>query len=200
MEIFENLNEVINNFLANAGVWEPLLSSIFIVLEGTFAFLPLFVFVTINILTMGNIVGGIISWLCTVLGSFIAFSLFRYGISPLLKKFIKNPKSLEKFKKMINTMPFSRLVLIISIPVTPSFLVNLAAGLSSIPVKKYLYALLFGKAFIILFWGVVGTSLVDCLKNPIMLIKVVIMLVVCNLFSKFINKCFKIDKIFEENK
>ena len=200
MEIFENLNEIINNFLANAGVWEPLLSSIFIVLEGTFAFLPLFVFVTFNFLTMGNVIGSIVSWLCTVLGSFIAFSLFRYGISPLLNKFIKNTKSLEKFKKMINTMPFSRLVLIISIPVTPSFFVNLAAGLSNIPVKKYLYALLFGKVCIILFWGIVGTSLVDCLKNPIMLIKVVIMLVVCNLYSKFINKCFKIDKIFEENK
>ncbi len=95
MGIFENINEIINNFLANAGVWEPLLSSIFIVLEGTFAFLPLFVFVTINLLTMGNVVGSVVSCLCTVLGSFIAFSLFTYGISPLLKKFIKNPKSLD---------------------------------------------------------------------------------------------------------
>lgn len=200
MEILDSLNEIINDFLANAGVWEPLFSSIFIVLEGTFAFLPLFVFVTINVLTMGNILGSIISWICTIIGSFIAFSLFRYGISPILKKLIKNPKSLNKFKKMIRNMPFSRLVLIISIPLTPSFFVNLAAGLSDIPIRKYLYALLFGKACIILFWGVFGTSLVDCLNNPIMLIKVIAMLVICNLFSKVVNKCFKIDKIFEENK
>ena len=200
MEIFNNLNEIINNFLANAGIWEPLISSIFIILEGTFAFLPVFVFMTINILTLGNIVGSVVSWICTVLGSIIAFSLFRYGVSPLLKKFIKNPKSLNKLTKMISNMPLSRLVLIISIPLTPSFLVNLAAGLSDIHIRKYLYALMLGKSCIVLFWGNLGTSLVDCLNNPIMLIKVVLMLACCNLFSKFINKCFKIDEIFEENK
>lgn len=200
MEFLSNLNEIINNFLANAGMWEPLLSSVLIVLEGILAFLPLFVFVTVNLLTMGNFVGSIVSWICTILGSFIAFSLFRHGLSPLLKKFVKNPKKLNKLKKMITNMPFSRLVLIISIPATPSFFVNLAAGLSDIPKKKYLYALLLGKLCIIIFWGALGTSLVECLNNPIVLLKVVIMLVVCNLFSKLINKCFKLDDVFEENK
>ena len=101
---------------------------------------------------------------------------------------------------LINKMSFSKLVLIISIPLTPSFFVNLAAGLSKIPKKKYLYALMLGKICIILFWGVLGTSLIDCLTNPIMFIKVVGMIVVCNLIGKVINKKFDLDKIFDTSK
>ena len=53
LEFFNGLNENLNTFLLNAGMWAPLLSSCLIVLEGTLAFLPMFVFVTINFLTMG---------------------------------------------------------------------------------------------------------------------------------------------------
>lgn len=200
LDFFNGLNENLNTFLLNAGMWAPFLSSCLIVLEGTFAFLPLFVFVTINFLTMGNILGSIVSYICTILGSFIAFFLCRVGLSPLFKKFIKNGKHLNNFMNMVSNMPFSRLVLIISIPLTPSFFVNLAAGLSTISKLKYLYALLLGKVCIISFWGVLGTSLVDCLQNPIVLIKVVLMIIICNIFSKAINKHFDLDNIFQENK
>lgn len=198
MEVFNGLNESLNNILLNAGIWAPIISSILIILEGTFAFLPLFVFITINVLTMGSIWGNFISWCCTIFGSFLAFFLCRIGLSPLFQKFIKNTSHLNKFMRLIDNMKFSRLVLIISIPLTPSFFVNLAAGLSKIPKKKYLYALFLGKTCIVLFWGVIGTSLVECLTNPIVLIKVVIMIGVCNLIGKLINKKFNIDEIFDK--
>lgn len=199
LEFFQELDESLNTFLMNAGAWAPFLSSCLIMLEGTFAFLPMFVFVTINLLTMGNIVGSIVSFLCTLAGNFAAFYLCRIGLAPLFRKFLGNAKYLNKFMKMIAKMPFSRLVLIISIPLTPSFFVNLSAGLSKIPIKKYFYALFFGKICIILFWGILGTSLVDCLQNPIMLIKVILMVLICNIFSKFFNKHFDLDNIFEGN-
>lgn len=198
LDFFNNLNEQLNTFLLNAGAWAPFMSSIFVVLEGTLAFLPLFVFITINIISTGPIVGSLLSWICTIAGSFLAFFLCRVGLSPLFQRFLNNTKHLNKFMHMIDHMSFSKLVLIISIPLTPSFFVNLAAGLSKIPKKKYLYALLLGKTCIVLFWGVLGTSLVDCLTNPIKLIKVVIMIVGCNLIGKFINKKFNIDEIFDK--
>ena len=197
LETFNELNESLNTFLLNAGIWAPLLSSLLIVLEAIFAFLPLCVFVTINLLTMGNIFGCIVSYCCTIVGCFLTFLLCRVGLNPLFQKFIKNKSGLTKFMNMIDKMSFSKLVLIISIPLTPSFFVNLAAGLSKIPKKKYFYALLFGKTIIILFWGFLGTSLVDCLTNPLMLIKVILMILVCNLVSKFINKKFDLDNVFE---
>lgn len=200
MEIFNDLANNLNDFLLNAGIWAPVLSSLLIVLEGTFAFLPMFVFVTINLLTLGSIFGSITSYICTVAGSFLMFFLCRIGLSPLFQKFINNKSGLNKFMGLIDNMSFSKLVLIISIPLTPSFLVNLAAGISKIPKKKYLYALLLGKTCIILFWGFLGTSLVDCLTNPLMVIKVFLMILICNLIGKLINKKFNLDEIFDDKK
>ena len=200
IEIFNNLNNSLNTFLLNAGVLAPILSSVLIVLEGMFAFLPVFVFITVNLLTMGNILGSIVSYICTIIGNFLTFFLCRIGLNPLFQKYIGNKRKLIKMMNLINKMSFSKLVLIISIPLTPSFFVNLAAGLSKIPKKKYLYALMLGKICIILFWGVLGTSLIDCLTNPIMFIKVVGMILVCNLIGKVINKKFDLDKIFDTSK
>lgn len=200
IEVFNGLANNLNEFLMNAGMWAPLLSSLLIVLEGTFAFLPLFVFVTINLLTMGNIIGSLVSYACTIAGCFLMFFLCRIGLSPLFQKFINSKSKVSKFMSLIDNMSFSKLVLIISIPLTPSFLVNLAAGISKIPKKKYLYALLLGKTCIILFWGVLGTSLVDCLNNPLMFIKVILMILICNLIGKLINKKFNLDEIFDTKK
>ncbi len=197
MELFNSLSETLNIFLLNAGMWAPFFSCILILLEGTFAFLPLFVFVTINILTMGTILGSMISFVCLIAGNFLAFFLCRIGLSPLFQRFIKNKSKINKFMKSIDNMSFSKLILIISIPITPSFFVNLAAGLSKIPKKKYFYALLLGKPCVLIFWGILGTSLVECLTNPLVLIKVVAMIVICNLIANLINKKFDLDNIFD---
>ena len=151
LEIFSELDNNLNNFLLHAGMWAPLFSSLLIILEAIFAFLPLCIFVTVNLLTLGNILGSIVSYCCTIAGCFLVFFLCRIGLNPLFQKFIKNKSNLTKFMNMIDHMSFSKLVLIISIPIAPSFFINLAAGLSKIPKKKYFYALLFGKTIIILF-------------------------------------------------
>lgn len=153
MEVLNAVNESLNTMLLNAGMMAPLISSILIVSEAIFAFLPLFVFITINVLTLGTLAGSFISWCCTIFGSFLAFFLCRKDLSPIFQKFIKNKSHLNKFMKYIDKLKFSKLVLIISIPLTPSFFVNLAAGLSNIPLKKYLYALILGKTCIVIFWG-----------------------------------------------
>ena len=49
----------------------------------------------------------------------------------------------------MTNIDFNTLVVIIAIPFTPAFLVNIAAGLSNIPIKKYIFALLIGKPFMI---------------------------------------------------
>ena len=195
MEILHNLNEAINIFLQNAGLAAPFLSCLLIMLEGTFAFLPLFIFVTVNMLTMGNILGILVSFCCTIIGNFLAFFLCRIGLNPLFQKFIKDKSKINKFMDLIDNISFSKLILIISIPLTPSFLVNLSAGLSKIPKKKYLYALLLGKPCVLLFWGFIGTSLIECLTNPVMFIKVVLMIIICNLIGNFVNKKFNLDNL-----
>ena len=70
--------------------------------------------------------------------------------------------------------------------------------MSHISKKKYLYALLVGKVFVILFSGFLGVNIMECLTNPLALIKVVIMLVVAYILASIVNKKFDLDERFED--
>ena len=95
-------------------------------------------------------------------------SKLRYKLDNYIKK--DDKQKLNKLVKRINKINFNSLCLIIAIPFTPAFLVNIAAGLTNMNFKKYLYALLIGKIFLIIFWGFIGTSLINSFKNPINLL------------------------------
>ncbi|HIS18872.1 MAG TPA: TVP38/TMEM64 family protein [Candidatus Coprovivens excrementavium] len=199
MEFFEvvnNLSIELNNFLMNAGMWAPLISSLLIIAEGVLAFLPLVVFVTINVLSLGPVLGGIISWIFTTLGSLLAFLLFRKGFSSFFNKKIENNRKLEKFMNSIDELKFRQLVLIIAIPFAPSFFINLGAGLSNIALKKYFYALLLGKVFVIIFLGYIGSNIIDCFTNPIILIKVIVLILLAYILAQVVNKKFDLDGRF----
>lgn len=194
IEWLNQFDQLLNDFLLSLGVLAPIISSILIVLEGTLAFLPLFVFITINVLTLGTPLGLLSSWILTTLGSLICFLIFRNGISKLLVK--RKKKKSKSFTKALNKLKFSQIVLIISIPFIPSFFVNMGAGFSKIPTKKYLYALLIGKMMVVLFWGYVGTNLIDSLKNPISLIKIAILVLIAYIIATIVNKKFNLDGRF----
>lgn len=196
MSIFNELNDVINEFLMNLGILAPILSSILIVLEGLLAFLPLFVFITVNMLVMGPIFGGLISWICTTIGGFLTFYLCRKGFHDYFQRKIKNNKTIIKYNDIIDNLSFVKLVLFVAIPFMPSFFINLGAGLSNIPVKKYLYALLLGKMFIVIFWGYIGCNLIECLTNPIEFIKVVVLMIGAYIIAQVVNKKFGLDERF----
>ncbi len=191
----KNFSVILNDFLMGLGIWAPILSSILIVLEGIFAFLPLVVFVTINIITLGAFFGGILSWILTTIGSFLAFYLCRIGLSNFFQRKISKGK-ISKFMTKIDNLKFKQLVLIIAIPFAPSFFINVGAGVSKISIKKYLYALLIGKVFVILFLGYIGSNVIECLKNPLVLIKVVMLVVIAYIIAQVVNKKFDLDERF----
>lgn len=196
MSYLNELNDIINEFLLSLGILAPILSSILIVLEGILAFLPLFVFITVNILILGPLFGGLISWICTTIGGFLTFYLCRKGFHDFFQKKTKNRKLISKYNKVIDNLSFVRLVLFVAIPFMPSFFINVGSGLSNIPVKKYLYALILGKIFIVVFWGYIGTNLISCLTNPIEFVKVVILMLIAYLVAKFVSKKFDLDSRF----
>lgn len=205
MEILNNLDGILNDFLNSAGVWAPILSCLLIFLEGILAFLPLFVFVTFNIMSLSTLLGDVLgtllgialSWVFTTLGSYVTFMLFRRFLNKPFRNKIAKKKKSKKFMKIVDNLKYSQLVLIISIPFSPSFFINLGAGLSNINAKKYLCALLIGKISQMLFLGYVGVSLVECLTNPMALIKVVLILAVGYVISVIVNKKFNLDERFE---
>lgn len=193
MEFITNLDNLINTFLTSIGIYGPLLGCFCILIESIVPILPLFVFITINFLVFGNIVGFFVSWIFTVLGCLMSFFLFRKKIKNWFDKKVKDSKKISKVMNVVNKVKLEQLTAIIAVPFTPAFMVNIAAGLSTMNVKKFLIALCIGKIFLVLFWGFVGTSLVQSLTHPIALTKVIVLVGVAFIISKIINKKFELD-------
>ena len=205
MEWITNFEDILMDFLNSLGIWAPFLSCILVFLEGILAFLPLFVFVTVNVLALsalvgpilGGILGIVLSWVFSVLGSYTMFLGTRRLFGRKFRKRMEDSTKANKFMNIIDGLTYSQLVLITSIPFSPSFFINLGAGLSKINEKKYFCALLIGKFAEMIFLGYVGVSLIECLTQPLALIKVAIIMIVGYMFSLGINKKFKLDERFE---
>ena len=138
-------------FIQNMGIYSPILACFFIMIESILPFLPLGFFITINFMTFGYLLGFIISWIFTIIGCMISFYIFRKGFNNKFTLLIKNRKLLENTMYKINNLKLSNIILIIAIPFTPAFMINVAAGLSNISTKKYLIALIIGKISLVFF-------------------------------------------------
>jgi uncharacterized membrane protein YdjX (TVP38/TMEM64 family) len=193
IDFFNNIDSFINSFLLDIGLIGPILGCFCILIESIVPILPLFVFITINFLVFGYFIGFILSFIFTVLGCLLSFMLFRKKVRVSFVKKISNNKKLKQIMDIIDKIKLESLSVIIAIPFTPAFLVNIAAGLSKIPTKKYLTSLIIGKIFLVLFWGFVGTSLVQSLTNKTALIKVIILLLFAYILSKIVSKKFNFD-------
>lgn len=191
------ITEIVNNIVAYIQLYGPWLGFIIIILESIFPFLPLFVFIALNVEAFGTILGFILSWSATIVGCLLSYFFFKYLVGNRLDKYLnKNKKKKEKLKKVINAIrkvKFSTLVLIMALPFSPAFAINIACGVTNVNFKKFFLSLLISKVSIIYFWGFIGTSLLDSLMDITILIKVIIMLVIAFVISKFVMKKYDIE-------
>ncbi len=195
MNILKEIDLMITTFLENIGILAPIIASILMVIESIIPILPLALFITINFYYLGPLHGFIYSWILTCLGCFISFMIFRNKVKFWFdNKYIKkNEGKLIKWMLVVNNLKFEQLVLLIAIPFTPAFLINIVAGVSSMSKKKFVVAILIGKIFLVYFWGFVGTSMIESFKNPTKLLQIIVLSLAAFIISKLINKKFGIE-------
>lgn len=189
------MNDVVNNikdFLLNGGILGPIICCTIIVLESVIPIVPLSVFITLNYIFFGETVGFVLSWFFTVLGCCLSYYIFSHKVKGWFEKKVTSKDSVQKLMNVFDRLSFSQLVIIIAIPFTPAFAVNIVAGLSKIKFKKYLAAIMIGKISLVLFWGYIGTGLIESFKNPLILLYIGIMLVVAYFLSIYVGKRFNI--------
>ena len=195
MNFVEYLDKIIELFFNTLGVFAPIFACLLIIVESMLPILPLALFITINFYYFGTFIGFFISWSLTCVGCYLSYKLcknkLRKHFEYMLDK--KEHKKLRKLMFRINTMSLEELVVLIAIPFTPAFLVNIAAGLVNMNKKKFITAILIGKIFLVYFWGFVGTSLLQSFKSPRVLIKIGIMVLVAFVISKLVNKKYNIE-------
>ena len=192
-ELFNNLYDFIIGLINSLGVYGPLLAGLLIIIESIIPPLPLFVFVTIVFLSYGPLWGFLISWICTCIGCMISYFLVKKVFRKMLIKRAREDGAVMKSMNYIEHLSLSKITIILAIPFTPAFAMNIAAGLANMDKKKFFIAVVVSKIFIIYFCGIVGTSLLDSLQNPKSLIVVVGMIALAYVLSVAIKKVFKIE-------
>ena len=190
--------ELIDSFVSSLIEWltlyGPIAGVILILLESILPMLPLSVFITLNIISYGQVLGFIISWIATIIGCMTSFFLFRKFFQKKVYKFInkKDSEKLKKIMKSISTISFSNLVVLIALPFSPAFLINIAGGISKIKTEKFFMALIIGKIVMVYFWGYIGKSLLESITDINTLIKIALLLVGAFAISKIVEKKLKV--------
>lgn len=190
--ILNTINDFINSMIAYLGVAGPIMGCILIILESILPILPLCVFITLNCMTFGYVAGYIISWIFTCLGCLLSFTIIEKGFKNWFDRKIRSMKAANKIMKVVEKCNVSELAMIVAVPFTPAFLVNIAAGLSKMDVKKFMVGICIGKLFMVYFWAFIGTNLIQSLTNPIIIVKVIFMLIIAYILSKIVTKKFNL--------
>ena len=186
MEYIQSIVDTCIELLASGGV----LAGFFLVfIECFIPALPLSVFVAFNVTTFGFLIGFLISWMATCLGSFCCYKIFYLLENKMSEKFL-NRRVIKKIKNTIDTFEkirFTELVLLLTLPFTPSCFINILSGLTKMKQEKFLSAILIGKCFSIIFWGVIGKSLLESLTDLYSILYIVITLVLAYIISKIVS-------------
>lgn len=190
MNIFSHFIEVVSNYISSGGY---IVGFLIIVLESFIPPLPLGFFVMLNCISFGLLKGYIISYTANVSGSILAYFIWK-KFKTFLYKRIPNKYKLKVDKLLLkfNKLSFSSLVLLITLPFTPAFLINICAGIS-LKFKRYVCALVIGKIFNILFWSIIGNSLYESIHDIKSILFILISLLISYIISKIVASKYEID-------
>lgn len=192
-EFVNNILQNLNTFVYSHNIFIGLFfGMLVIIIESIIPVLPLAVFIAFNTVIFGNVLGFIISWVATIIGCTISFFIFRKGFSDKLYKKINHKEKVKELMNKISDLEFTKFVLILAIPFTPAFSINIAAGLSKMSYKKFLLALLISKLATVYFWGFIGTTLLESITDVGVLVKLGIILLIAFILSRIVIKKFEI--------
>lgn len=191
----ETVDVVVTYIIDYLQLMGPFLGILLVLLESILPVLPLGVFITLNFASFGNLFGFFLSWSATCIGCYVSFLIFRSCFQKQFSKLLskKKSKQLKEMMKKIDNITFANLVVLVALPFTPAFLINIASGLSKISKKKFLISILIGKISIVFFWGFIGKSLLESITDIKTIFIVSIIMVIFYFLSKVVGKKLKIE-------
>ncbi|QHT59215.1 TVP38/TMEM64 family protein [Paenibacillus lycopersici] len=140
--------------------------------------LPLIVFVAANANIYGLFLGSLYSWIGVCTGSLLLFWLSRklggHFSGWLRRKFPRAGKLLA----FIERRGFTPIFLLACFPFSPSALINVISGLSGIPFRSFVLAILLGKAVMIFTVSVLSFNIGDLTEQPWRILLALVLLAV----------------------
>lgn len=128
--------------------------------------LPTIIIVGANAAIYGMWQGFLYSWIGLVAGSLLTFLLIRKAAgSALIRRWAEKPK-VQKAMVWARKNGFSFVFLLSMLPVGPFVVINMAAGLTRMPVRTFAAAVALGKAVMVFCVSYIGTHLSDFVDQP----------------------------------
>lgn len=187
MDLINTIVEYSTEVISNGGI---LFGMLLIMIESFIPALPLSVFIALNTHTFGLLPGILMSWVSTCIGCYISYLIFYYVSNNIIYQYLskKTRNKIDKAVDKFQNISLANLTVIITLPFTPAFLINILAGVSGMSKKKYIVALLIGKIFMVSFWGYIGKSFVESMTDISAIIVMSIMIIIAYALSKLIGK------------
>ncbi|MDD6942336.1 MAG: VTT domain-containing protein [Bacilli bacterium] len=187
MDLINTIVEYSTEVISNGGI---LFGMLLIMIESFIPVLPLSVFIALNTHTFGLLPGIVMSWVSTCIGCYISYLIFYYVSNNIIYKYLskKTRNKIDKAVDKFQNISLANLTVIITLPFTPAFLINILAGVSGMSKKKYIVAVVIGKIFMVSFWGYIGKSFVESMTDISAIIVMSIMIIIAYALSKLIGK------------
>ncbi len=187
MDLINTIVEYSTEVISNGGI---LFGMLLIMIESFIPVLPLSVFIALNTHTFGLLPGILMSWVSTCIGCYISYLIFYYVSNNIIYKYLskKTRNKIDKAVDKFQNISLANLTVIITLPFTPAFLINILAGVSGMSKKKYIVAVVIGKIFMVSFWGYIGKSFVESMTDISAIIVMSIMIIIAYALSKLIGK------------
>ncbi len=192
MDLVTHFIDYSTNLIKQGGY---LVGFILIVFESFIPVLPLAVFIALNINAFGFLFGVILSWMATCTGCYISYLVFYHLSSRVSYKLLskKTKDKVERGLKRFQNISLQGIVLLITLPFTPAFLINILAGMAKVKREKFLLSLLIGKVFMIIFWGYIGKSFIESMTDIKAILYIVSALAIAYFISKIVGKKMDIE-------
>lgn len=145
----------------------PFAGILLTMIEAIFPPLPLVVFVTINVIAYGFLLGYIYSFIGTFLGSWIMYLLIQRFAQRWFERMVHRSKRLDQIMLWIRRQGFVPIFILFSIPIMPSLVVSGISGLAGVKRDEYFIALFLGKMVMVFTVSFVGYNLASFVEQPL---------------------------------
>ncbi|TCP29816.1 putative membrane protein YdjX (TVP38/TMEM64 family) [Scopulibacillus darangshiensis] len=209
MDFFESLQHFYHTYVTLKNIEDILhhyrgmgmfLGILLPLLEAFIPILPLILFVVANAAAYGFILGFLLSWIGTCSGSFIVFIFCRKVVQRPLRRWIDKKKKLRSMLMWVERGGFGPVFLVLSIPFTPSSVINVVCGLSNMNARLFYLAVLLGKMVMIGIVTFIGTDWQTLIAKPTRMIIVLVFIVALWIIGKVVEKRMNtVEQVKEDN-
>ena len=188
-----NLIQTIIDLIMSTEIYGVVFSCLIIIVESIVPIIPILVFISINFMLLGNVMGFLVSWISVIIGCLISYFIFKNGLGNHFENLTQNREKIKKYTKLFKHISTDKLLLIVACPFTPAFIVNIVAGLVKMDFKKYFIAIVLGKISLVIYSAYIGLSFVESLTNPFAIVKIILVMLFIYIAYILMKKTLKLN-------